>query len=58
MSEIPDIQDACPECGSTDVTDSHGNTQAKYQRPRYFCYGCGVRFNNPKRYDTVAEEYI
>lgn len=52
------ITDACPECGSTDVTDSHGNAQARYQRPRYYCYECGIRFDNPKRYDTVTEEYV
>ncbi|UBF23442.1 Zn finger [Halorubrum tailed virus 28] len=58
MSEIPDIQDACPECGCTDVTDSHGNTQARYQRPQYFCYGCGVRFNNPRRVDVTTGERV
>lgn len=58
MGEMPDIQDACPECGSTDVTDSHGRSKPNYNRPRYFCYGCGARFNNPKRYDTVTEEYV
>lgn len=52
------IKDACPECGSTDVTDSHGKTKARYGRPRYFCHECAVRFDNPKRYDTVTEEYV
>lgn len=58
MSRIPDIVDACPECKSHDVTDSHGNTQARYQRPRYFCHGCGARFDNPRQYDTVSEDYV
>lgn len=58
MSEIPDIVDACPECDSTDVTPSHGKRKAHYQRPRYFCYGCGARFDNPRQYDRVTEEYV
>ena len=58
MTDVPaDIVDACPECDNTDVTDSHGG-KARYQRPRYFCYGCGARFENPRRYDTVTEEYV
>lgn len=55
---VANIQDACPECGSRHVSDTHGSAQARYNRPRYYCYGCGVRFNNPKRYDTVTEEYV
>jgi len=58
MSGAHGIVDACPECESRDVTDSHGNAQARYQRPRYFCYGCGTRFNNPKRYDRDTGEFV
>lgn len=52
------IVDACPECGSTDVTDTHGNTHARYQRPQYGCYDCGARFDNPAQVDTVTEEKV
>ena len=53
-----EIVDACPECGSIDVSDSHGNAQARYQRPRYYCYGCGIRFNNPTRVDKTTGEKV
>lgn len=54
-----DIVDACPECDSTDVYDTYGSERPRgRQRPRYHCMGCGTRFNNPARFDTVTKELV
>lgn len=52
------ITDACPECKSTDVAEAHsGRGRGRFKR-RYFCYDCGIRFNNPRQYDTFTEEFV
>lgn len=48
--------EVCPDCGSEDISDTHGNAQAIYQRPRYYCYGCGIRFDTPREGEIYDDE--
>jgi len=53
------IVDACSECGSTDVSKVERlRGQRGHFRPPYYCYGCGIRFSDPARIDTVTGETI
>jgi len=53
----PDIEWGCPDCKSTDITIlDRMQSQRGHQKPRGYCYDCGIRFGAPVTIENEGED--